>query len=102
MNDKIKEEFEKIFKDVDFTDEDIPEFVLKAQCYEGFEACWKSRDEEILQLTSRVAVAELEAENKKLRNILKEIITDHFSFTGTIFSATKLMRKAEIILKDGE
>lgn len=48
--DKIKEEFKKIFKDVDFTDEDIPEFVLKAQCYEGFEACYKSRDGEIKKL----------------------------------------------------
>ena len=48
--DKIREEFEKIFKDVDFTDEDIPEFVLKAQCYEGFEAGYKSRDEGIKKL----------------------------------------------------
>ena len=42
-------------------------------------------------------------EVQELLGVLKEIINDHFSLRGTVYSARNLMRKAEdIIRKRGE
>lgn len=85
--DKIREEFEKEFKNVDFSDEDIPTFVLKEQCYEGFEACWESRDEKI----------------KKLRDALEHIIEYWNGNTESAVDAIEeAIETAENVLKDGE
>ncbi len=46
---------------------------------------------------------QLQEEVQELLGVLKEIINDHFSLRGTVYSARNLMRKAEdIIRKRGE
>ena len=41
---------------------------------------------------------QLQEEVQKLVGVLKEIINDHFSLRGTVYSARNLMRKAEDII----
>lgn len=68
--DKIREEFEKIYKGIVWLNDD-----LRQEAFYTFKKGYKSRDDEVLALTSRVAVAEgsneeLKAENKELKEEL--------------------------------
>lgn len=87
MNDKIRKEFIKYvaaLKKGNIEDDSVYDF-------EDFEAGYKSRNDEVLALSSRVAVAEgdneeLKAENKKLNEDCRNLVTVNNNQAGIMNS----------------
>lgn len=89
---EIKAVFNQIFKDVDFSDEEIPEIVLKTQCYEGFEAGYKAG----LKAENEACASDMEGFVETQRQIKKESYHPGFD-AGFEACMSILLERAEAI-----